>query len=141
MDNYDDENYDDDFDEVRSSATMQISLWRRLFTFTLPYKAELWVLVVAGSVTALMEMAYPLITKWLIDDVDANGKQADLFFWAIVYLGTCLLMAVSIGSFIWMTSKIRVYTSYDIRKAAFATLQNLSFSFFDHRPVGWIKTC
>ena len=138
MDNYDDENYDDGFDEARSSAAMQISLWRRLFTFTLPYKAELWVLVVAGSVTALMEMAYPLITKWLIDDVDANGKEADLFFWAIVYLGTCFLMAVSIGSFIWMTSKIRVYASYDIRKAAFANLQNLSFSFFDYRPVGWL---
>lgn len=138
MDNYDDENYDDGFDEARSSAAMQISLWRRLFTFTLPYKAELWVLVVAGSVTALMEMAYPLITKWLIDDVDANGKEADLFFWAIVYLGTCFLMAVSIGSFIWVTSKIRVYASYDIRKAAFANLQNLSFSFFDYRPVGWL---
>ena len=138
MDNYDDENYDDGFDEARSSATMQISLWRRLFTFTLPYKAELWVLVVAGSVTALMEMAYPLITKWLIDDVDANGQEADLFFWAIVYLGTCFLMAVSIGSFIWMTSKIRVYASYDIREAAFANLQNLSFSFFDYRPVGWL---
>ncbi len=138
MDNYDDENYDDGFDEARSSAAMQISLWRRLFTFTLPYKAELWVLVVAGSVTALMEMAYPLITKWLIDDVDANGQEADLFFWAIVYLGTCFLMAVSIGSFIWVTSKIRVYASYDIRKAAFANLQNLSFSFFDYRPVGWL---
>ena len=138
MDNYDDENYDDGFDEARSSASMQISLWRRLFTFTLPYKAELWVLVVAGSVTALMEMAYPLITKWLIDDVDANGKEADLFFWAMVYLGTCFFMAVSIGSFIWMTSKIRVYASYDIRKAAFANLQNLSFSFFDYRPVGWL---
>jgi ATP-binding cassette subfamily B protein len=138
VDNYDDENYDDGFDEARSSAAMQISLWRRLFTFTLPYKAELWVLVVAGSVTALMEMAYPLITKWLIDDVDANGKEADLFFWAIVYLGTCFLMAVSIGSFIWVTSKIRVYASYDIRKAAFANLQNLSFSFFDYRPVGWL---
>ena len=138
MDNYDDENYDDGFDEARSSAAMQISLWRRLFTFTLPYKAELWVLVVAGSVTALMEMAYPLITKWLIDDVDANGQEADLFFWAIVYLGTCFLMAVSIGSFIWMTSKIRVYASYDIREAAFANLQNLSFSFFDYRPVGWL---
>ena len=138
MDNYDDENYDDGFDELRSSATMQISLWRRLFTFTLPYKAELWVMVVAGSVTALMEMAYPLITKWLIDDVDANGQEADLFFWAMVYLGTCFLMAVSIGSFIWMTSRIRVYASYDIRKAAFANLQNLSFSFFDYRPVGWL---
>ena len=138
MDNYDDENYDDGFDEVRSSASMQISLWRRLFTFTLPYKAELWVMVVAGSVTALMEMAYPLITKWLIDDVDANGKEADLFFWAMVYLGTCFFMAVSIGSFIWMTSKIRVYASYDIREAAFANLQNLSFSFFDYRPVGWL---
>ena len=138
MDNYDDENYDDGFDELRSSATMQISLWRRLFTFTLPYKAELWVMVVAGSVTALMEMAYPLITKWLIDDVDANGQEADLFFWAMVYLGTCFLMAVSIGSFIWMTSKIRVYASYDIREAAFANLQNLSFSFFDYRPVGWL---
>ena len=138
MDNYDDENYDDGFDEARSSAAMQLSLWRRLFTFTLPYKAELWVLVVAGSVTALMEMAYPLITKWLIDDVDANGKEADLFFWAMVYLGTCFFMAVSIGSFIWMTSKIRVYASYDIREAAFANLQNLSFSFFDYRPVGWL---
>ena len=37
-----------------------------------------------------------------------------------------------------MTSKIRVYASYDIRKAAFANLQNLSFSFFDYRPVGWL---
>ena len=138
MDNYDDENYDDGFDELRSSATMQISLWRRLFTFTLPYKAELWVMVVAGSVTALMEMAYPLITKWLIDDGEANGQEADLFFWAMIYLGTCFAMAVSIGSFIWMTSKIRVYASYDIRKAAFANLQNLSFSFFDYRPVGWL---
>jgi len=117
---------------------MQISLWRRLFTFTLPYKAELWVMVVAGSVAAIMEMAYPLITKWVIDDVDANGKEADLFFWAMVYFGTCLLMAISIGSFIWMTSKIRVYASHDIRKAAFANLQNLSFSFFDYRPVGWL---
>ena len=37
-----------------------------------------------------------------------------------------------------MAGKIDAFASHDIRRDAFANLQRLSFSYFDHRPVGWL---
>jgi ATP-binding cassette, subfamily B, bacterial len=44
----------------------------------------------------------------------------------------------SIGTFIWLGGKIRTHVSHDIRRDGFENLQRLSFSFYDHRPVGWL---
>ena len=37
-----------------------------------------------------------------------------------------------------MAGRIDAFVSHDIRRDAFANLQRLSFSFYDHRPVGWL---
>lgn len=130
----------DPIDEYRdaSGASLNLKLWKRLFRFTLPYKREVITLIVFASITGLLEMSFPLLTKWIIDDVQMNGTDANLIGWFILYVSITLTLAFCVGCFIWLVSKIRVYTSHDIRRAAFENLQRQSFKYFDYRPVGWI---
>ncbi|MCZ6890095.1 MAG: ABC transporter ATP-binding protein [Gammaproteobacteria bacterium] len=138
MDNFDDENYEDGFDEDALGSHMRMHLWKRLFSFAQVYKTELWVLGACAFVTAIMEVMYPLITKWVVDDVAANGMDADLVLWATLYVLVTLIIAASIGGFVCVAGKIRCFASHDIRSAAFENLQKLSFAFYDYRPVGWL---
>ena len=48
------------------------------------------------------------------------------------------MLSLSVGCFIWAGGKIRTHISHDIRRDGFENLQRLSFSFYDHRPVGWL---
>ncbi len=138
---YDDENFDDGFDEAALAASLNTGLWKKLFGYARRYPNELRWLAAFGFTTALMEVAYPLLTKGVIDEVDAfvkGGAEPDLWFWGLAYLACTVVICLSIGGFIWMAGKIRTHIAHDIREDGFANLQRLSFSFYDHRPVGWL---
>lgn len=138
---YDDENYDDGFDEAALAAHINIDLWKKLFAYARRYPTELkWLAGFAFS-TASMEVTYPLLTKGVIDTVDAYlkyGTDPKLWVWGVGYFICTLIICVSIGGFIWMAGKIRTHIAHDIRKDGFDNLQRLSFSFYDYRPVGWL---
>ena len=137
-DSYDDNIFNDGFDEQASADGLQLQLWRRLFRYTLAYPKELSVVAGAGICTALMEAAFPLLTKWVVDDVQQNGSDAAIAFWGALYLACSCLLAVSVAAFVWGAGKVHAFTSHDIRREAFANLQRLSFSYYDYRPTGWL---
>ena len=138
---YDDENYDDGFDDTALASSINIMLWKKLFAYAKRYPREVkWLAGFAVS-TALMEVAYPLLTKGVVDDVDHYvkfGDEPQLWLWGVGYLLCTLVICISIGGFIWMAGKIRTHISHDIRQDGFINLQKLSFNFYDHRPVGWL---
>ena len=141
MDNYDDDNYDDGFDEESLAARVNLGLWRKLFAYARRYPRDLIWLAVFAFVTAAVEVTYPLITKWVIDDVDAAyqaGAALSLWPHAWAYLACTVVIAASISGFIWMAGKIRAHISHDVRRDGFENLQRLSFAFYDYRPVGWL---
>ena len=133
-----DHDHADGFDEHKAADGIQLHLWKRLLRYALPYRKELWLLAAGGCVTALMEIALPLLAKGVVDDVQANGLDASFGFWSAAYAGCNLLLAIGGATFVWMAGKIDAFASHDIRRDAFANLQRLSFSYFDHRPVGWL---
>ena len=138
---YDDENFDDGFDEAKLASNLNLDLWKKLFGYAKRYPRELKWLACCAFVTAAMEVTYPLITKGVIDEVDQflnGGIQPDLMFWGVAYMLCTLILILSIGGFIWMAGKIRTHIAHDIRSDGFKNLQQLSFSFYDHRPVGWL---
>ena len=138
---YDDENYDDGFDDAKLGASLNVALWKKLFAYAARYPAELKWLATFAFFTALMEVAYPLLTKGVVDDVDRylnQGADPNLYFWAGMYLLCTIIICISIGGFIWMAGKIRTRIAHDIREHGFENLQQLSFNFYDHRPVGWL---
>ena len=139
---YDDETYVDEFTRDQPQSGVNLQLWKQLFAYARQYPKELRLLGLFGFTTALMEVAFPLITKGVIDDVDQwlnqGGPELDLWYWGGWYLLCTLIICFSIGGFIWMAGKIRTHIAHDIRRDGFENLQRLSFSFFDHRPVGWL---
>ena len=138
MDNYDDENFDDGFDDDALASQMNLNLWVKLFDYAKQYPRDLTCLAFFAFVTASMEVAYPLLTKGVIDEVAGHGTAAIRWPWAVGYFICTLTITCAIGGFIWMGGKIRTHVSHDIRRDGFANLQRLSFSFYDYRPVGWL---
>ncbi len=128
----------DGFDEAALARGPRFALWRKLFAYALPYRRELIRLCVFAVTTAAAEVAFPLITRAVVDEVGARGAGAHLLPYLAAYAACTAALAGSIASFIWAGGKIRTYVSHDIRRAAFENLQRLSFEFFDHRPVGWL---
>ena len=141
MDNYDDENFDDGFDDAALAAQMNYGLWRKLFSYAGRYPRDLAWLGVFAFITAAMEVTYPLITKWVVDDVDIafqTGGEFSVWPYVVAYGACTAVICMAIGGFIWMGGKIRTHVSHDIRRDGFENLQRLSFSFYDYRPVGWL---
>lgn len=135
---FDDENYNDGFNEDSYQHGMNLDLWKRLLGYTLRYRFEVTMLAICAMATAAAEIAFPLITKSVIDAVATEGADIDLTLYGSLYFACTLLLAVSVGSFIWFGGKLRTQVSHDIRSDGFDNLQRLSFSFYDFRPVGWL---
>lgn len=143
MSHFDDENYSDGFDDEALAKRFDATLWKRLFAYARRYPTELKWLGVFAFLTALMEIFYPLLTRGVIDSVDAYLNDdavttLDLSPYIAGYAACTIVIAVCIGGFIWMGGKVRTHISHDIRRDGFENLQRLSFSFYDHRPVGWL---
>ena len=138
---YDDENFDDGFDEQKLSKRLNVELWKKLFVYAGRYPQDLKWLAATAFTTALCEVTYPLLTKGVIDGVDAYMKTDELpnlLGWGVGYLVCTLVLAVSVGIFIWRAGSIRTSVAHDIRRDGFENMQRLSFSYFDYRPVGWL---
>jgi ATP-binding cassette, subfamily B, bacterial len=135
---YDDDNYDDGFDEEALARRMRLHLWRKLFAYTKPYRRVVVMLGFFATTTALMDVSFPLITRGVIDAVGAHGAATNLWPYVAAYVAATSVLSLSVGCFIWAGGKIRTHISHDIRRDGFENLQRLSFSFYDHRPVGWL---
>ncbi|HJN49625.1 MAG: ABC transporter ATP-binding protein [Pseudomonadales bacterium] len=135
---FDDDNYSDGFDDDSFKQGMKLNLWKKLLGYTLVYRVEVIMLATFAITTAIAEIAFPLITRAVIDAVDEFGTDANLWGYAGAYFGFVLLICISVGGFIWYGGKIRTHVSHDIRRSGFENLQRLSFSYYDFRPVGWL---
>ncbi|MHC4161111.1 MAG: ABC transporter ATP-binding protein [Planctomycetota bacterium] len=125
-------------EEEDYSKELDLALWRKLFAYTRPYRRSVIWICVAGVVTAFADTAYPLLTRAVIDDVKDHGVSARLVPYAVAWGAVTLVLAFCIWGFIWLAGKLRTHISHDIRRAGFEKLQQLSFSYYDRRPVGWL---
>src|SRR5207253_5747495 len=69
---------------------------------------------------------------------EATGAPAHLGAHLAVYASIVAGFVVCIWAFITIAGKITVGVSHDLRKAAFEKLQELPFSFYDRKAVGWL---
>ncbi len=113
-------------------------VWRRLATFAKPYWRSYLLLGGACVALAATEAAFPLVTKGVIDDIRARGRDANLVGYAAAYAALAMMLSLEILVFIRLAGKISTHIGHDIRQAGFDHLQDLSFSFYDRRPAGWL---
>lgn len=125
--------FDDDHEEQ-----VDLRLWRQLLTYTLNYRRTAITFTLVAFGMAVSDLCFPLLTGKLIADIELHGRNIDLAWYARAYAGLTATICAFIWGFITCAGKIRTHVSHDIRRDAFRQLQQLSFSFFDTKPVGWL---
>ncbi|MCK5558195.1 MAG: ABC transporter ATP-binding protein, partial [Candidatus Hydrogenedentes bacterium] len=127
------------FEEEDFTGRRNWDVWKNLFFRAQAHWRLLIVLGTVAIILAGLDVMFPLVTKWIIDDV-TSGDAAQWEGHVILYFALVGGHAICVAVFICLAGKISTHFSYDIRQAGFKRLQELSFSFYDRRSVGWLVT-
>ena len=125
-------------DEDAFHPRINFALWRRTLEFARPYRWHLFWLSVQAVLCAACDATLPWLTGRFVDEITKQGAAARLLPVELAYAGVVVLLATCIFAFILLAGKITTSVSYDLREAAFAKLQDLPFSFYDRKAVGWL---
>lgn len=126
------------FEEQDYTKKFDIDLWKQLLAFAKPYTKDLLLLAGVMVLTGGVDVVFPMMTRYAIDNFIIPARYDGIGIFAAVYGLLVALQAFNTWNLISIAGKIEVYMVYDIRKAGFKHLQELSFSYYDKTPVGWI---
>ena len=130
----------DHFEEEEFSTEFNGQTIRRI----LGLAAAHWRLM-AGFLTCITLVAgldafFTYLSKRIIDDA-ILGQDVDMLIRLVsIYFGLIAVQAMCVFGFIYMAGMLGERIQYDLRRALFNRLQELSFSYFDRTPVGWIMS-
>jgi len=117
---------------------VDLRMWRKLLQYTLRYRGTAVAFTLVACGLAASDLGFPLLTGKLVAEVQAHGPDFRLGRYGWAYVGLTASLCCFIWGFISCAGKIRTHVSHDIRRDAFERLQQLSFSFYDTKPVGWL---
>ncbi|MGI6298600.1 MAG: ABC transporter ATP-binding protein [Saccharofermentanales bacterium] len=119
---------------------LSVGTWKRFMTHALKMKRELILLAISMVLMAALESAAPLMTRYAIDHFIANGTTEGIIPYAIAFFVLVTVTAICTRFFLYYAGAIETGLNYEIRKAGFSHLQELSFSYYDRTPVGWLMS-
>ncbi|MFH5882223.1 ABC transporter ATP-binding protein [Liberiplasma polymorphum] len=125
-------------EESYTDTKFDLKIWKRIFIYMLPLKKYLFIGLFAVVLLATVDVAYPLINRYAIDEIIGKGDLTKLPIFIGMYLVYVVTLASMVFVFIMAAGKIQNQLAYAIRKSAFEKLQELPFSYYDRTPVGWI---
>lgn len=127
-----------EFEEQDYTKQIDIGLWKKLTVFMLKYKKGLVLLLLSNFLIAVLDVVFPVVTGYAIDNFVMKGSTSGLFRFSLLYMVMFILQAINIYLFISQAGRMEANVVYDIRKKGFKKLQELSFSYYDTTPVGWM---
>ncbi|HWB53748.1 MAG TPA: ABC transporter ATP-binding protein [Tepidisphaeraceae bacterium] len=119
------------------TGKIDLALWRKLLTFAWPYRVLFCCLISLGISVAVWDTLLPRIAGLIVDAVTAQS-QSGLHRHIAQYVTVLAVFVGCIFSFILVAGRLATNLSFDIREAAFEKLQQLTFSYYDRKAVGWL---
>jgi len=124
--------------EEEYKKKFDIQLWKKLGKYLKPFKKQFIMLAVLMILIGIVEATFPLLTRYAIDNFIGRNTVAGLDKFAVAYVLLVVFQVFNVWSMINLAGKINMSLCYDVRKRGFKRLQELTLSYFDRTPVGWI---
>lgn len=124
--------------EQEFDKKVDFKLWKRLIRYGLKSKGVVIRTMIALAVVAAIDLLYPLLTRYAIDNIIAGAHTERILPFVIVYTVSVVTQMIGVMMFIKGSGKLEMSIAYDIRQDAFKKLQELSFSYYDKTAVGYI---
>lgn len=131
---------DYEFEEEDFTAQINRNTILRILRLTLPYKRWMVGFLALVLLTALWDSVFTYISKNIVDIGIGQRNFAALVRLVILYASIQVLQAAQVFGFIYIAGVLGERIRYDLRKAMFNRLQELSLAFFSQRPVGWLMS-
>ncbi|MFP4662733.1 MAG: ABC transporter transmembrane domain-containing protein, partial [Halanaerobiales bacterium] len=129
MENLNEDNY---------TQHLDFGLWKKLFRFLKPHKKTLIILGIVMITVGAVDAVFPVMNKYAVDTFIREGTLSGLKGFALIYGGMVFIQGINVWLLIAFAGKLETWLGYDIRKAGFEKLQQLSFTYYDNKAVGWL---
>lgn len=127
-----------EFEEEEFSTQFNGQTMLRILGLTKPYWVWVVGFLVAITFVSGLDSYFTFLSKRIIDDGIVAGDSTALTQIVVQYGALIVVQAAAIFGVIYLTGVLGERVRYDLRKTMFNHLQELSFSYFDRTPVGWI---
>ncbi|HLF87597.1 MAG TPA: ABC transporter transmembrane domain-containing protein, partial [Anaerolineales bacterium] len=132
------DNYEFEEEEFNTRFNGQIIL--RILAQAKPHWKMLAGFLLSISSVSVLDAVFTYISKRIIDEGILARDTETLYRLVTIYGGLIFVSAIGVFIFIALAGGLGERIQYDLRKKMFARLQDLSFSYYDRTPVGWIMS-
>ena len=109
-----------------------------IMPFVRPYLPTILWMIFLGILSSLADSIYPLFNSWALDHFVAERTLEGLPVFLFLYILLMILQELDNYYCLYQCGRVEVAIDKDLRNAAFAHLQTLSFSYFNQNSVGYI---
>ncbi len=131
---------DFEFEEEEFNAQFNGKTIFRILSQTRPHWKWVTGFMLTVALVSFLDSYFTFLSKRIIDEGIVAGNRTALTRIVITYGSLIVVQASGVLSFIFLAGVLGERVQYDLRKKMFNHLQELSFSYFDRTPVGWIMS-
>lgn len=110
----------------------------KIFPFLTRHKAGLLTMILGALAGSVIDIAVPLFQRYALNHFVGGGTLDTLALFIALYVLVTIFSAAANYLCAALAMKMEVTVDMDLRNAAFAHLQTLSFSYFNQNSVGYI---
>jgi len=130
------------FEEKEYSIQFNAEVWKKILRFGRSLYPVIGGLIVIMITVAIIDGIFPQMTRYAIDvlipHLRTGGLSKSVAGFIFRYSLLALFQGFNVWALIMVAGIIEVRLCYALREGAFQRLQQLSFSYFDRTPAGWI---
>lgn len=130
--------YQPTFEEEEFTTTFSGQTMLRILKQVTPHWPWLIGFLVTISIVSGLDSYFTFLSKRIIDEGIGAGDMVALRQIITQYGLLIVVKAASVFGFIFLTGVLGERVRYDLRKKMFDHLQELSLSYYNQTPVGWI---
>ena len=123
-----------------SNEGLNLSMWKKILVEFKPYVKYIVVLMILNTIIALSDVLLPIMNKNALDEFVGGKSNDKIFSFALIYLLIIFVTTLCHIVYFRVAAKTENGFSYDLREKLFVKLQNLSFSYYDVTPSGWLMS-
>ncbi len=130
------------FEEIEYAPHFDREIWKKILGYAKPLHPLMIFLGCIMAFVAVIDGIFPLMTRYAVDVLVPALGTADsrdhIVSFIIAYALLALLQGINVWALVIIAGLIEVRLCFILRDRAFSRLQELSFSYYDKTPAGWI---
>ena len=127
-----------EYEEEEFTSRFSGHTLKRIAGLLKPYKWRVFGFVGAVAIVSVLDSVFTYLSLIIVDDAIIARNTSVLWRTFAIYGALSLFQAIMVFAFIYICGILGERVRYDLRRDMFDHLQELSLTYFNRTPIGWI---